>query len=73
MEEQTHEEVFQESFEELLGLVEESKVDFDKYLNLGNQAARKRFRKAMQGIRATAFFLRKQIMEIEETRRNGDL
>jgi hypothetical protein len=62
----------EETYQEFLEMVEQSKGDFDKYLNLGNQSARRRFRKTMQGIRSTAFFLRKQIMDIENQRRHGE-
>jgi len=65
------EEQIEQTYREFIEQVEQSKVDFDKYMNRGNQQARKRFRKTMQGIKSIAFSLRKQIMEIENQRRHG--
>ena len=54
--------------EQLIALLEETRVDHDKFFNGGNNAAGTRVRKAMQEVKVLAQELR---VEVQDTRNAG--
>ena len=54
--------------EQLIALLEETRVDHDKFFNGGNKAAGTRVRKAMQEVKVLAQELR---VEVQDTKNAG--
>ena len=54
--------------EQLIALLEETRVDHDKFFNGGNNAAGTRVRKAMQEVKTLAQELRVEVQETKNAR-----
>lgn len=58
---------FEKRFDELSGILEESKEDLMKFYEKGNKAAGTRARKAMMNLKKLAHEIRQEIQDIKNT------
>lgn len=58
---------FEKRYDELTGIIEESKDDLRKFYEKGNKAAGTRARKAMMGLKKLAHEVRQEIQEIKNS------